>query len=273
MLPRGQHHPFELDTFGLGAAIQAAAKQGARRCFVGIGGSATNDGGFGLARALGWKFLDTDDRELTRWIDLPRLERLCAPKQQRWFPQLLIAVDVQNKLLGAHGCSRVYGPQKGLRLENFPVAERALRRLATAVRRLDGEDAAAEPGAGAAGGLGFGLRAFAGGAFTSGFDLFARLSHLHHRMKATDLVITAEGRIDRSTLMGKGVGGVAQMARALRKPCLGFAGVLGDREQLLRRFSAAHALAPDFVPIQRALSRPADCLERLAAKIAGTWRG
>ncbi|HLX70451.1 MAG TPA: glycerate kinase, partial [Verrucomicrobiae bacterium] len=114
-LPPGKFHPFELDTFGLGALIRTAVDQGARRCIIGIGGSATNDGGFGLARACGWKFWDPDNAPIQQWIELHRLARISSPKHRRPFKELIVAVDVQNRLLGARGATRVYGPQKGLR--------------------------------------------------------------------------------------------------------------------------------------------------------------
>lgn len=107
MLPPGKFHPFDLDTFGLGAVLRAAATLGARRCVVGIGGSATNDGGFGVARALGWRFLDGSGRELESWTGLDTLVRLVPPKRTRLFPSLTVAVDVRNPLLGARGATRI----------------------------------------------------------------------------------------------------------------------------------------------------------------------
>jgi glycerate kinase len=111
MLPPGKFHPFQLDTFGLGAVLQAAARKGARQIIVGIGGSATNDGGFGLARALGWRFLDTQDGEIESWTGLSALATIRPPKQRK-LPEIIVAVDVQNKLLGPRGATHIYGPQK-----------------------------------------------------------------------------------------------------------------------------------------------------------------
>src|ERR1051326_259221 len=116
-LPPGKYHPFELDTEGLGMLLQAAAAKGAARCLVGIGGSATNDGGFGLARALGWQFFSTHDEKIVRWTELRTLAQVRPPEILRPFKSLIVAVDVQNPLLGANGCTRIYGPQKGLRPE------------------------------------------------------------------------------------------------------------------------------------------------------------
>jgi len=126
MLPPGRYHPFGLDTFGLGKVLLAAAKRNCRRLIVGVGGSATNDGGFGMARSLGWRFLDRLGNEIEKWTDLPRLELAQRPPGDRTdpgpqfrHPRVTVAVDVRNRLLGEHGCARVYGPQKGLRPENW----------------------------------------------------------------------------------------------------------------------------------------------------------
>src|SRR5262249_19522641 len=130
MLPPGKFHPFQLDTFGLGAIFRAAAEAGARRCLVGIGGSATNDGGFGLAKAMGWEFLDRTGHRLKRWTEVHRLNRLNKPEAKIRFKEIAVAVDVQNALLGPHGATRIYGPQKGLRPGDFQRAESSLERLA-----------------------------------------------------------------------------------------------------------------------------------------------
>ncbi len=170
MLPPKRFHPFQLDTLGLGAVVRAAAKKGARRCLMGIGGSATNDGGFGLARALGWEFLDRKGELIERWTGLQQLERIRAPRRRRWFSEFVVATDVQNRLLGQRGATRVYGPQKGLRPQDFTLAERCLGRLARVVKTQFGRDFAREPGTGAAGGLGFGLLAFLGAELRPGFE-------------------------------------------------------------------------------------------------------
>ena len=114
-LPAGKHHPFDLDTFGLGAVPAAARAKGAQRCLIGIGGSATNDGGFGMARSLGWTFFDERGTPIKRWTELHLLSRCQPSKTAGWPDEILVAVDVQNPLLGPTGCTHVFGPQKGLR--------------------------------------------------------------------------------------------------------------------------------------------------------------
>ena len=273
-LPPGKFHPFELDTFGLGAVIRAAAGKGAKRCIIGIGGSATNDGGFGLARALGWKFWDRDGAAIERWTELHRLKRISPPKRVRWFSELVVAVDVQNPLLGARGATRVYGPQKGLRGDDFALAEKCLRRLALVCSgglrpplfdQRHSQSAATTPGAGAAGGLGFGLMTFLGAKMEPGFDLFARLAGLHKHFHAADLVITGEGRMDESTFMGKGVGAIVRRCLKFKTSCIALAGDITGRKG--GTFLEMHALT-ELTTMEKAKANPDHWLERLAADTA-----
>ena len=270
MLPPSRYHPFELDTFGLAAMVRAAAARGARRCLIGIGGSATNDGGFGLARGLGWEFLDGAGRQIERWTNLATLANIRRPKRFRWFRETLLAVDVSNPLLGARGATRIYGPQKGIRVEDFAPSERCLRRLAQVVKTDLGGDFARQAGAGAAGGLGFGMLAFLSACPEPGFEMFARHAALDRRLKEADLVITGEGAIDDSSLMGKGVGRLAARCRQLKLPCLGLAGVLGDSAKVKRAFVQAGALT-DLTSLRQAKARPAYWLEKLAEQAGRRW--
>jgi glycerate kinase len=266
-LPLGEFHPFGLDTFGLGALLRTAAQAGARRCLVGVGGSATNDGGFGLARGLGWRFLDRSGRAIEQWTHLERLARLEPPARARWFEKLSVAVDVRNPLLGPRGATRVYGPQKGLRPGDFALAEQCLRRLARVVKEQLGRDVAQAPGAGAAGGLGFGLQAFAGAHLEPGFDLFARHAGLPRRLRDTDLVLTGEGAVDTSTFMGKGVGRLGRLCQELGIPCLALAGTVSTGAARRGVFSRIAALT-ELTSAQEARARPGFWLQRLAEQMA-----
>ena len=268
MLPSKKFHPFQLDTSGLAAVVQAAARKGARCCLIGIGGSATNDAGFGLARATGWEFLDFDGRPIERWTGLDKLKHIRAPKLRGWFDELLVAVDVQNPLLGPRGATRVYGPQKGLQAEDFASAERCLRRLARVVRADFGGEFAREPGAGAAGGLGFGLLVFLGAKAEPGFHLFARYATLEKHLRWADMVVTGEGSIDRSTFMGKGTGQIAHRCHQLRIPCIGLGGVVMASDRDCRNFIQTRALT-DLTTINDAKAKAAYWLERLAMEAAG----
>ncbi len=267
LLPPGRFHPFDLDTAGLGAVLRAARARGARRCVVGLGGSATNDGGFGLARALGWKFLDRQERPLEQWTGLRTLERIIAPPRRRWFDELIAAVDVRNPLSGPRGATRVYGPQKGLRPHDLENADACLRRLARVFKRQFHRDLANIPGAGAAGGREFGLLAFTGARVETGFDLFARQARLDERLRAADLVITGEGRIDAPTLMGKGAGEIARRCRRLKIPCAAIAGEIDSAAKVRRTFTRAFAIT-GLTTVANAKSQPARWLERVAAKKA-----
>ena len=269
LLPAGRHHPFDLDTAGLGAVIRDATEHGARQILIGLGGSATNDGGFGIARSLGWGFFAADGSAVNQWTDLPRLSRIEPPDNRRIEVEIVVATDVRNPLLGPTGASRVYGPQKGLRPDDFPLADSALGRLAEiAERDLRLPGAAQLPGTGAAGGLGFGLRCFLGAKLESGFEIFSRSAALPDRIRGSDLVLTAEGAIDVSTLMGKGVGEVARLCREQGVPCIGLAGTLAldgagaDGRQLFR---GTYGIVPQLTHPEDARANPSRWLPELAS--------
>lgn len=274
LLPPKKFHPFELDTSGLGPVFEAAATYEAEECLVGIGGSATNDGGFGLAKSLGWKFVAEGSAEITRWTHLERLARIIPPSAPFHLPEVIVAVDVQNPLLGPLGASRVYGPQKGLTPEDFPQAEACLGRLADVVKEQLGLDVANEPGTGAAGGLGFGLRSFLNARLQSGFTLFANYARLEERIRTSDLVLTGEGSIDDSTLMGKGVGEIARLCQKHGVPCIGLGGNVSisepqlDRQQL---FTATFGIVPTLAQPAEAMLKAELLLTQLAQRVGHHW--
>jgi glycerate 2-kinase len=271
-LPPQKFHPFELDTLGLGAVFQAAAERGATRGLIGLGGSATNDGGFGCARALGWQFdNEREEKPIARWTELWSLKQLLPPKNPPPFAELFAAVDVQNPLLGPTGATRIYGPQKGLTKNDFPLAERCLERLAEVAKREFQRDFAAEPGAGAAGGLGFGLNCFLGARLQPGFQLFSAYADLPERLRSSQLVITAEGAIDQSSLMGKGVGELARLCRERGIPCLGLGGTVAKAVPGERHFTQLRGIVPDLATEYQAKSEPSFWLEQLAARVAKDW--
>jgi glycerate 2-kinase len=270
MLPVGRYHPFELDSRGLAKVITTAIRKGARRILVGLGGSATNDAGFGLARGLGWKFFGPTGELIERWIELEKLESVSPPMLQGPMPEVIGAVDVQNLLLGPKGATRVYGPQKGLMPADFPTAERCFRRLSAVLLRSGQPDLGRLPGAGAAGGLGFGIAAFLGGRLQPGFDLYWSETGLLGKLRNADLVITGEGAIDESTFMGKGAGEIAARCRALKVPCLALAGRVDLPRARRSGFLFAKGLTELASP-GKALSSAAYWLERLAFTVARSW--
>jgi glycerate kinase len=226
-----------------------------------------------MARAIGWRFWTADNDEILQWRDLEKLAVVEPPPAQPGFAELIIAVDVANPLLGSDGASRIYGPQKGLRESDMARAEACLARLTEVMQGICGENHAVLPGAGAAGGLGFGLKAFCGGSFRSGGEIFAEVSRLAERIQLADLVITAEGSLDRQTLMGKGVGVVAAETARAAKPCLCLAGTIAvDSAKVPWPGCRLSAIVPEIATLQEALTSPAACLQQLAAREAGKRR-
>lgn len=267
-LPKGRFHPYQLDTFGLGKMLQQAAVKGARNCVIGIGGSATNDGGFGMARALGWQFLDHEQKEILEWTELTKLTSVHRPRKRKLFPKLIIASDVTNILLGREGASRIYGPQKGLRPCDMAKSEACLRHLADHVDPIQGKSFQTMPGTGAAGGLGYGLMAFLGGRAESGFDYFCKRSKLERHIDWADFVLTGEGSLDQSTLMGKGVGGVALKSQERKTPCIGMGGMINHKRRITHLFKNTYAITPDLTDTENALANATKWLTLLASKAA-----
>ena len=274
LLPPNRFHPFELDTRGLGPLVQAAVAAGAQTILMGIGGSATNDGGFGLARSVGWRFFDDRDQPIEKWVKLNKLTRWLPPMDPILGVEFVVAVDVDNAMLGLNGCTRIYGPQKGLLMTQFAVAEVALEKLAAKAAEQHGYDVASDPGAGAAGGLGFGLKAFFGARLEPGFEIFALHSRIEDKLAKADVVLTGEGMIDRQTLMGKGTGRLAQRCHALGKRCVGFAGVIegaAKTQMADRLFHSVHAITPTLTNPTEARKNAALWLERLAHQVANDY--
>jgi glycerate kinase len=269
MLPPGKFHPFDLDTLGLGILLrEIAASKPDSRLIIGIGGSATNDAGFGLARGLGFEFTDSKGNPIERWTDLDRLAHLRPPGDCPRFSTVVIASDVQNPLLGPSGATRIYGPQKGMRPEDFSVADRAFERLDQIVQRTLEISCANEQGAGAAGGLGYGLRVFLQGRFEPGFEVFSQAARLTQRIDAADIVITGEGSIDEQSEMGKGTGAVAKLARAAGKRCIGLAAITPGAKPSTRTFDLLLRIVPELAPAEAARAQPAAYLRELAARAA-----
>ncbi|MDZ4404025.1 glycerate kinase [Prosthecobacter sp.] len=249
--------PATATTHGTGLMLLDAIERGTDRIVIGIGGSATNDAGIGMAAALGFRFLDADSTPLEPIIS--HMDRLAKIERSSLsMPEILVACDVNNPLLGPHGCTRIYGPQKGI--QDFGFFESRLQHLADIIKRDLGVDHRDIPGAGAAGGLGFGLMSFCGAKLTSGFDLIADLVHLRRRIAAADLVITGEGRLDAQTLHGKGPMGVADMARELGKSVAAFAGAIEAENQLRTRFDFLCAIKPKDMSLAEAMQRGPELL-------------
>jgi glycerate 2-kinase len=184
-------------------------------------------------------------------------------KEHRIPCEVAVACDVTNPLLGEHGATRVYGPQKGVK--DFAFFEARLEKLADLVKRDLGCDHRNLPGAGAAGGLGFGLLSFCGAELHCGFDLVAEITGLEENIKSADIVITGEGKLDGQTLHGKGPMGVARMARAAGKRVIGIGGIIDDHQELRDAFDALWAVKPEHLSVKEAIAHASELLEEAVA--------
>jgi glycerate kinase len=212
-LAPGEGNPWETSTFGTGQLILHAVSSGASHVLVGLGGSATNDAGAGMAAALGWQFLTSDGEPMDpKPANFLAIERIEAPEEDA-LPRITAACDVRNPLLGPHGASRVYARQKGADDRMIEYLEMAVDHLAGLVAEQLGIDHRELAGAGAAGGLGYGLATFCGAELLPGFSIAASALGLEERIAASDLVITGEGRLDSQTLYGKAPAEVARLAK------------------------------------------------------------
>lgn len=253
LLAPDRRDPWQATTLGTGELIRAAARPGVAAILLGVGGSATSDLGLGALAALGLEYRTASGGRVqppvpARWQEIARIAGRIASD----FPALRIACDVTNPLLGPRGAAAVYGPQKGLRGADVSRLDHEKARLALMVCSYCGQhDSLMDvPGAGAAGGLGFGLMAAAGARLLPGFDLVSAWLNLEARLAAADIVITGEGRFDESSLSGKGPGAVAARAFALGKRVHVFAGAITAPPQ--ENF-ALHAITPPGTPLAQAL--------------------
>ncbi|MDF3933937.1 glycerate kinase family protein [Pseudomonas citronellolis] len=263
-------------SYGTGELIRAALDAGARKIILGLGGSATNDGGMGLLQALGVRFLDARGESLgdggaalaeLHELDLTHLDPRVAQVEVE------VAADVNNPLCGEHGASAVFGPQKGASPAQVEQLDAALRRYAEVAARTLGQDHSLFPGVGAAGGLGFAARAFLGARFRPGVELVAEVSGLADALQGAGLAITGEGRLDAQSLHGKTPIGVARAAQAAGVPVLALAGSLGQGYGRLHDagIAAAFSLAPGPISLAEALAGAAVELEARAEELARLW--
>jgi len=257
--------PLAASTRGVGEMIRHAADEGATTILVGLGGSATNDSGAGMAAALGWRFQDQEGREVDPVPEnFSKIVRILPPAMP--FPaQVRGLCDVRNPLLGPEGATHVYGPQKGATPDLVERLEDALAHFADVCARDVGADFRTVPGSGAAGGLGFGLLTFAQAEIVSGFDAVEELLSLREQIAAADLVLTGEGRIDRQSLQGKGPAEIARLAQAHGKPVLAFAGSAEDAGGL---FDAIIPIADGPLTLDESRRRAAELLRQAAERTA-----
>lgn len=265
LLEKHEMNPLRTSTYGTGQLILHAMEQGCDSFIIGIGGSATNDGGMGMAAALGYRFTDGEGRELmpvgeslgrVRSIDTGRVNGMIARCKFR------AACDVDNLLCGPQGAAWVYGRQKGADECMMAVLDEGLVNFAGVVRRYLGVDMASVPGSGAAGGLGGGIGAFLGGSLERGIEIVMDASGLRQRLKGADLVFTGEGRIDGQTRFGKTPWGVAREASRLGIPVVALCGSVGEGYRQLYDcgFTSILSVAPGPVALEECMARTPELL-------------
>nr|PZN71570.1 MAG: glycerate kinase [Bacillota bacterium] len=277
LVPPERRNPLITTTYGTGELIRRALDLGAKRLIIGIGGSATNDGGAGMAQALGARLLDEDGRELEPGgAALARLARIDVagldPRVRS--VQITVACDVDNPLTGPRGASAVFGPQKGATPEMVVQLDAALRRWAEVIRRDLGRDVENVPGAGAAGGLGAGLMAFLNAELRRGVEIVVEATGLDRHLAGADLCLTGEGSTDFQTVRGKTPMGVAAAARRHGVPVICLSGGLGrDYQQIYDvGIDAALPIVPGPVDLETAIREAAryvtDATERALRLVA-----
>ena len=276
----GLHHvpvhlrdPKLTSSYGTGELIKAALDHGATKIIIGLGGSATNDGGIGMLSALGVSFLDKYNQNIVangaglQHIKSINIDGLDARLSNC---EILVACDVDNPLCGNHGASHVFGPQKGATPEDIQLLDDALKHYGDCIKQQFNIDVLNQAGAGAAGGMGAALMAFTNATLKPGIDLVLEAVQLNHYMDKTDLVITGEGRIDNQTIYGKTPMGVAKIAKQFDIPVIGIAGSLGKNHQAVYGcgIDAVFAAVPGAITLQQAFAEAHDNVANVAENIA-----
>ena len=277
LVPRARRDVRIATSHGTGELLRAALDAGAERLVLAIGGSATNDGGAGVLQALGVRLLDGQGQALAPGgaalaslasLDLTDLHpRLAAV-------EVVIAADVDNPLCGPQGASQIFGPQKGASPEQVRELDAALAHFATVTAATLGRDVSEQPGAGAAGGVGFAALAFLQATFRPGIEVVAELVGLEEALQGADLAVTGEGRLDGQTLRGKTPAGVMRLAQRHGVPVVAVAGSLGEGYEALYQqgLAAAFSLVPGPLSLEEALAQAEGLLERTARDIGRLWQ-
>ena len=273
LVPPDKRNPMITTTYGTGELIRAALNEGCRKIIIGIGGSATTDGGMGMAQALGVIFRDSKGVELglgsgQYLSDIAEIDVSGTDKGLKNL-KVIIASDVKNPLCGPDGAAAVYGPQKGATPEMVKMLDAGLEHYAKAIKKKLGIEVDNVAGAGAAGGLGAGLMAFLGAEMKSGVDVIMDTVSFDYKLTQVDLVITGEGQIDKQTLFGKAVAGVAERAKAKGVPVIAIAGsVKKDAESLREQgVSEMHQFVTPGMTFDYAMAYAAELLENKTAEV------
>jgi len=270
LLADDERNPLLAGTYGLGQMIAAAVAAGARNLYVGLGGSATNDGGVGMLRALGWRFFDADDVELEEdgGQILERIHRIDASAVSARFTgiKMFAVCDVDNPLLGSRGATMVYGRQKGASAAMLTRLEKGMKKYADAALRASGRDDAGRPGTGAAGGLGFALCHFMKAEILPGIGALMKAMNLEGKMTQYDLIVTGEGKLDIQTESGKVPMGILKLAQKHGIPVICLCGVNELKHN--PGFAAIHSVVPDIAPLEESLRDPRAAMRALLRSIS-----
>lgn len=271
LVPIEKRNPLVTTSFGTGQLIKAATNQNITRLIIGIGGSASNDGGVGMAQALGIKFLDKSNQEIgfgggeLHHIQTIDLSGYILKNKNI---EIVVACDVTNPLTGKNGASHVFGPQKGANKEMVSILDQNLKHLAQIIRQQLGKDIENVAGAGAAGGLGAGLMAFCDAKLSKGVDLVIKYTQLESKLANADYVFTGEGGIDNQTKFGKTPFGVSQVAKKYKIPVIAFAGKIGDVSSLYDNgFDAIFSIMQGVSSLDDALANGANNLEKTTENV------
>jgi len=271
LVPPAERSPILATTYGVGESILAALDQGCTRLIVGLGGSATNDGGAGMAQALGARLLKVDGSEIGRGgAALMSLDRIDVSGVDPRIARTTIwaASDVTNPLCGPEGASAIYGPQKGATPQMIPLLDKALAHYADVIERDLEVDVREVSGAGAAGGLGAGMIAFCNAQVRSGASLVLQVMDFESYLEAADVIFTGEGKIDRQIEFGKAISGVALLAEKYGVPVVAFTGSLEEEPAKLakRGIHAVMPIAPGPIDEQQAMSKASELLQAAAER-------
>jgi glycerate 2-kinase len=239
LVPENKRDPLITTTYGTGQLIKAALNQGCRKMIIGIGGSATNDGGAGMVQALGVKLLDQEGKEVGfgggELKKIVKIDISCMDNRLSDI-KVLVASDVNNPLCGPQGASKIYGPQKGATPETIEELDESLAYFAELIKRDLNKDVKDIPGAGAAGGLGASLMAFLNAEIRSGIEIIIEIVKLEQNIKEADLVITGEGKIDSQTIYGKAPVGVAKIAKKYNVPVVAVAAIIEEDSRIFQSY-------------------------------------
>lgn len=257
LLEESERNPLRTTTFGVGEMIKDAISRNAREFYIGIGGSATNDGGIGMLQALGFKILDSTGEAVSPCGEgLKNIAHIDASTAMSELKDchFNIACDVKNPLCGETGCSAVFGPQKGLSESDIKIMDGWLAAYADVAGQIFPESDKDYPGSGAAGGLGFAFMTFLDGKLFPGVDLVMDAQRLEEEIKMADFIVTGEGCLDAQSLMGKITGGIAAVAGKYGKPVIAFAGMIKDEDQLVGHgIAEMYSVTPETMTLTEAM--------------------